>query len=68
MEILPSWVQWGMQFNPAYILVDAYRSLIMRQQLPDLMPVTIFALIAVALLAVGLWLLGRTERDLRDCL
>lgn len=68
MEILPSWVQWGMQFNPAYVLVDAYRSLIMRQQLPELLPITLFALGTAGLLALGLWLLGRTERDLRDCL
>lgn len=68
MEILPSWVQWGMQFNPAYVLVDAYRSLIMRQQFPELLPISLFAVAAFALLALGLWLLGRTERDLRDCL
>lgn len=68
MEILPVWVQGGMQFNPAYVLVDAYRSLIMRQQLPDLLPISLFAIAAFGLLALGLWLLGRTERDLRDCL
>lgn len=68
MEILPGWVQWGMQFNPVYVLVDAYRSLIMRQQLPDIVPISLFAIAAFGLLALGLWLLGRTERDLRDCL
>tara|TARA_R110001599_G_scaffold60939_3_gene169247 strand:- start:5350 stop:6252 length:903 start_codon:yes stop_codon:yes gene_type:complete len=68
MEILPVWVQGGMQFNPAFVLVDAYRSLIMRQQLPDLLPISMFAIAAFGLLALGLWLLGRTERDLRDCL
>tara|TARA_R110000796_G_scaffold7549_2_gene25793 strand:+ start:10506 stop:11408 length:903 start_codon:yes stop_codon:yes gene_type:complete len=68
MEILPGWVQRGMQFNPAFVLVDAYRSLIMRQQLPDLLPISLFAIAAFGLLALGLWLLGRTERDLRDCL
>lgn len=68
MEILPAWVQKGMQFNPAFVLVDAYRSLIMRQQLPELLPISLFAIAAFGLLALGLWLLGRTERDLRDCL
>lgn len=68
MEILPGWVQHGMQFNPAFVLVDAYRSLIMRQQLPDALPIMLFAIAAFGLLTLGLWLLGRTERDLRDCL
>lgn len=68
LEILPGWVQWGMQFNPAFVLVDAYRSLIMRHQLPDLLPLALFGVVAVGFLLLGLWLLGRTERDLRDCL
>lgn len=68
LEILPAWVQWGMQFNPAFVLVDAYRSLVMRHQLPELLPITLFALLAFGLLAISLWLLNRTERDLRDCL
>ncbi|PWV72648.1 ABC transporter permease [Halomonas sp. A11-A] len=68
VEILPAWVQHGMQFNPFFVLVDAYRSLIMRQQLPDLLPLGLFALGSLLLLALALWLLHRTERDLRDCL
>lgn len=68
VEILPAWVQRGMQLNPAYVLVDAYRSLIMRQQLPDLLPIGLLGLSALGLLGLALWLLGRTERDLRDCL
>lgn len=68
MEILPGWVQRGMQLNPVYVLVDAYRSLIMHHRLPDLLPITLFALAAICLLGLALWLLQRTERDLRDCL
>lgn len=68
LDILPGWVQWGMQFNPAYVLVDAYRTLIMRQQLPDLLPIALFALAAAGAVTLAHWLLNRTERDLRDCL
>lgn len=68
MEILPGWVQRGMQLNPAFVLVDAYRSLIMLQQLPGWLPIGVFTLGSVALLVLAVWLLNRTERDLRDCL
>lgn len=68
LEILPDWVQQGMQLNPAFVLVDAYRTLIMRQQLPDAMPLLLFGLLALGVLTLALWLLHRTERDLRDCL
>lgn len=68
VEILPGWVQQGMQFNPFFVLVEAYRGLIMRQQLPDVLPLALLALVTLGLLGLALWLLGRTERDLRDCL
>ncbi|MFG6176669.1 ABC transporter permease [Halomonas sp. THAF12] len=68
VDILPGWVQRGMQFNPFFVLVDAYRGLIMRQQLPELLPLALLSLGVLGLLALALWLIGRTERDLRDCL
>lgn len=67
-EILPLWVQNWIQLNPVFVLVDSYRSLVMFQELPNILPITLFALLAFGLLVLGLWLLNRTERDLRDCL
>lgn len=67
-EILPPWVMNWMRFNPFYVLADSYRDLIMYQQLPAGIPLAILAALALTILAGSLWLLTRTERDLRDCL
>ena len=67
-DILPTWVLGVMRFNPLYQLIDAYRELIMYQRLPGLGGLLGLALVTLLLLGVALWLLKRTERDLRDCL
>ena len=67
-DILPEWVMGVMRFNPLYQLIDAYRELIMYQRLPGLGGLVGLALVSLVLLATALWLLKRTERDLRDCL
>ncbi|MEG3113677.1 ABC transporter permease [Salinicola sp. 4072] len=67
-QILPPWVLGWMQLNPFFTLVNAYRDLIMYQRLPELLPLGIFTAVTVLILCLSLWLLGRTERDLRDCL
>lgn len=67
-DILPPWVIGWMQLNPFFTLVEAYRDLIMYQRLPDPLGITLFALVSAGVLCLSLWLLGRTERDLRDCL
>lgn len=67
-DILPDWVMVYMRFNPLFQLINAYRDLIMYQRLPSLLGLTGLALLSLALLSAALWLLKRTERDLRDCL
>nr|WP_298410272.1 ABC transporter permease [uncultured Halomonas sp.] len=67
-EIIPPWALPWMQLNPFYTLVNSYRDLIMYQRLPDLSHIALFALVTAGVLSLSLWLLGRTERDLRDCL
>lgn len=67
-DILPQGAVALMRFNPLYQLIDAYRELIMYQRLPGLYGLAGVALLTAVLLATALWLLKRTERDLRDCL
>ncbi len=67
-EIIPPWALLWMELNPFFTLVNAYRDLIMYQRLPDLSHLALFALVTAGVLSLSLWLLGRTERDLRDCL
>lgn len=66
--ILPDWVLGWMQFNPFFVLVQSYRDLIMYQRLPEMLPLACFTALTLVVLGAALWLLGRTERDLRDCL
>ncbi|MHB0776573.1 ABC transporter permease [Halomonas sp. WWR20] len=68
VDILPSWAVGWMKLNPFFTLVGAYRDLIMYQRLPDMLPISLFVVISVGILCLSLWLLNRTERDLRDCL
>ncbi len=67
-DILPEWVMGYMRFNPIYQLVDAYRDLIMYHQWPGGLGLAGVAGLTAVLLLIALWLLRRTERDLRDCL
>lgn len=67
-DILPDGVMGLMRFNPLFQLIDAYRDLIMYQRLPGLVGLAGMVLLSAVLLATALWLLKRTERDLRDCL
>lgn len=67
-DILPAWVMSLMRLNPMFQLVDAYRGLIMYQRFPDSLGLLGLALLSLAFLAAALWLIKRTERDLRDCL
>ncbi|GEK48330.1 ABC transporter permease [Halomonas pacifica] len=67
-DILPEWVMHYLRLNPLYHLIDAYRELIMYQRLPDIMGLANLLLLTLLLAGAAFWLLGRTERDLRDCL
>ncbi|MDZ7853755.1 MAG: ABC transporter permease [Halomonas sp.] len=67
-DILPAGAMAMMEYNPLYHLVDAYRDLVMYHQLPSLSGLAGISVLTAMLLAAALWLLGRTESDLRDCL
>ncbi|MBZ9540433.1 ABC transporter permease [Modicisalibacter tunisiensis] len=67
-QILPPWALGWMQLNPFFCIVNSYRELIMYQRIPPLEPLALFAAGTALVLCLSLWLLGRTERDLRDCL
>jgi len=67
-DILPEGAMELMRFNPIYQLVDAYRDLIMYHTLPGPYGLAGVAALTLLLLASALWLLRRTERDLRDCI
>lgn len=67
-DIIPPWALTFMELNPLFQLVDAYRELILYQRLPDMLGILGMLIITPVLMVTALWLLKRTERDLRDTL
>jgi lipopolysaccharide transport system permease protein len=66
IDILPQKLQFWFQLNPMYLLIDAYRDIIIEQQLPNLMTMSYFFIIALSLLIFAVKLLKKLEKDLRD--
>lgn len=67
-EILPDWVKALIQYNPAFLFVDAFHQVFVYHRAPDPMGLLALALLGLGLLALDRWLLGRLERDIRDLL
>lgn len=66
--IIPPWALSIIRINPLFQLIHAYRELILYQRLPALPGLLGVALVTLMLFIAAFWLLGRTERDLRDAL
>ncbi|MFC2992542.1 ABC transporter permease [Halomonas tibetensis] len=66
INILPE--KWKVLFllNPFFHIVNALRDVLMLQSSPALLPLALLMAIALLLLAFGLWLGRRLERDIRD--
>lgn len=67
-DIIPPWALDFIALNPLFQLIDAYRALILYQQPPNIGGLVALLGITLVLLYTALWLLKRTERDLRDSL
>lgn len=67
-SIIPSWALTTIRINPVFQLIHAYRELILYQRLPTLLGLSGVAIATLLLFIAAFWLLGRTERDLRDAL
>jgi len=66
INILPEGIQGWFKLNPVYHLIEAYRDLLMYQRLPDADALVAICLFGAALLACGIFLLRKLERDIRD--
>lgn len=67
-DIIPPWAREIIALNPLFQFVDAYRSLILYQQWPSASGLFAMLVATLVLLYAALWLIKRTERDLRDAL
>lgn len=66
INILPEGIQGWFKLNPVYHLIEAYRDLLMYQRLPDPGALVAICLFGAVLLACGIFLLRKLERDIRD--
>jgi lipopolysaccharide transport system permease protein len=66
VNILPESIRVYYDLNPMVHFIEAWRSIIIEGQLPNLLPLAVLFVIAVALLCAGFWLMHRLERDIRD--
>lgn len=66
VNILPDSIRVYYDLNPMVHFIEAWRSIIIEAQLPNLLPLAALFAIAVALMCVGFWLMYRLERDIRD--
>ncbi len=66
VSILPEATREIFLWNPMFILVEAYRETVLLHQLPAMTGVVLIAGLAVVLLAGGVFLFGKLEKDIRD--
>jgi lipopolysaccharide transport system permease protein len=66
INILPEKLKPLFLLNPFFHIVNALRDAMMQQSTPALLPLALLMVFALMLLAFGLWLGQRLERDIRD--
>jgi ABC-type polysaccharide/polyol phosphate export permease len=65
-SIVPENYRFVVDYNPLAHLVEMYRDLVLRGDLPDWSALFWFSLLAAALLALGLWLFARNKGRFAD--
>lgn len=68
VTILPEGLFRLASFNPFFVLVNAYRDLIIYHRLPNFNGLALLFLAGILLLLLAIWLCNKLERDLRDFL
>lgn len=66
VNILPESIRVYYALNPMVHFIEAWRSIIIAGQLPNLLPLATLLALALLLLGGGFWLMQRLERDIRD--
>ncbi len=66
INIIPEFVQKLFSYNPMFIMVSAYREVIIFHRLPELNNLLLLMLTAMMLFVLSLYLFRKLERDVRD--
>jgi len=67
-EAIPPHLKWMLNLNPMYHVVQAYRDVIIEQQLPRLAQVATLAAMACTAFLVGHWFFRRSKNAFVDVL
>jgi len=68
VEILPPWLAGVMRLHPVYWSIAPAQQIVLHGSLPGLQPLLGQLALGLALLAAGVWLVRRLEKDIRDLL
>lgn len=68
VSILPEGMRSLLQYNPLYHLVEGYHQVLAYQQAPDLLALTVVALLSVLLLLLGFILFRKASPEMMDML
>ena len=66
IDIIPEFAQKLFYFNPLFIIVSAYREVIIFHRFPELYPLGILLVISLILFFLAFYLFQKLERDVRD--
>jgi len=65
-EALPVWIKKYCIFNPLYLLVGMYRSLLLKNELMDMKEFVIFCLMAITVFLVGIYYFRKNKQEFAD--
>lgn len=65
-DILPDFVKEHMVYNPAFSFIQAYHSIFIYKQIPNLEPILYLLLLSLAILLIARTIFKKLERDIRD--
>ncbi len=66
LNIIPEFAQKIFQLNPMFIIISAYRDIIMFHTIPEASPLFIILIIAIMLLLLSIKIFHVLEKDIRD--
>lgn len=66
VNIVPDGIRQLLMLNPMVHFISAWRSIIIDQQMPNLLPLALLSAVGLFMLVAGQWLIRKLERDIRD--
>jgi ABC-type polysaccharide/polyol phosphate export permease len=65
-EMLPVKFEWVLKINPMAYIIEAYRDILYYKQLPDMLNLSVIAVMSIAFLIVGFVIFKKLERNFAE--